>query len=616
MRYRKEIDGLRALAVIPVIFYHAGFTLFSGGYIGVDVFFVISGYLITSIILTEKSLRNFSLINFYERRTRRILPALFLVMLSCLVFAWIYYLPSELKIFGLNLAAAAIFLANIYTYLFDGDYFGIQSEYNPILHLWSLALEEQFYIFFPLILLSSLHFKRKKNTVACLGILALTSIILSQLLSKYNPLLNFYLLPTRAWELLIGSLIAFYHANQEDKNHSHFLGHVGSLIGLLLILYAVFTYDKLTPFPSFYALAPTLGAALIIIFGNDKTFVGKLLGFRPFVILGLISFSAYLWHQPLFAFARKQSLDNPSVVFMSFLILASMLLAYLTWRYIEKPFRDKNRFNRFQIFTFAGLGVSFFILFGVIGYFNGGYPNRNPIFARLEFNNGLSRDCNGNYSINSKCSTGSNPSAAIFGNSYAMHLMDGFISSYPNATFAQLTQDSCSPYRGNQTKRLGKNDCNEFYESSMQTLKNNKEIKNVIISGDFGNLTNDNNIENFKETIQSLKNEGKKVTLIGPTPSNNTDFGKCFVKNKNSFSNCNFMRSSIKTDYLDRIRALKLISSELHIDFFDLTDIICENEICFPSKNSILIYRDDGHLSREGSRHVIEALSNRLIIAN
>jgi peptidoglycan/LPS O-acetylase OafA/YrhL len=213
MKYRAEIDGLRALSVISIIFYHAGFKLFSGGYIGVDVFFVISGYLITSIILTEKGTNDFSLINFYERRARRILPALFLVMIVSLIFAWFYYLPSELKVFGLNLAAAAIFLANIYTYLFEGDYFGIHSEYNPILHLWSLAVEEQFYIFYPLALLATLHFK-EKFAIIFMAVLALISFIFSQYLSTYNPLLNFYLLPTRAWELLIGAFIAFYHANQ------------------------------------------------------------------------------------------------------------------------------------------------------------------------------------------------------------------------------------------------------------------------------------------------------------------------------------------------------------------------------------------------------------------
>ena len=609
MRYRSEIDGLRALALVPVMFYHAEFSLFSGGYVGVDVFFVISGYLITSIILAEKHVNDFSLINFYERRARRIFPALFLVMLTCLVFSWFYYLPSELKIFGSNLAAAAIFLANVYTYLFDGDYFGIQSEYNPILHLWSLAVEEQFYIFYPLVLLASLHFS-KKIAIICLSLIAFISFILALLLSIYNAPLNFYLLPSRAWELLIGAFIAFYYSSSNIKNHSHLAEQVGSLIGLLLIIYSVLVYDKETPFPGFYALAPTIGAALIIIFGTHKTFVGKMLGLKLFTGLGLISYSAYLWHQPLFAFYRKQSLSEPSAVFMVFLILTSLVLAYLTWRFIEKPFRNNKDFKRSQVFTFAGLGVSFFLFFGLIGYFNGGYPNRDPLFTRLEFNNGLSRQCNGNYLVNSTCSTGSNPSTAIFGNSYAMHLMDGFISAYPNVAFVQLTQDSCAPYKSTQAKRLGKNDCNKFYEYSMTTLKQNNEIKNVIISADFGNLVDDN-VNQFKDTIQLLKSYGKKVILVGPTPRNGTDFGKCFVLNKNSFTNCNFLRKSVKPEYSDRVSALKVISSELQIDFFDLTDIICDKEICSSSYNDILVYRDDGHLSREGSRYVIQELFNK-----
>ena len=289
------------------------------------------------------------------------------------------------------------------------------------------------------------------------------------------------------------------------------------MIGLLLLFYTSVAYNNETPFPSFYALIPTLGATLIIVFGTHKTYVGKLLGSRCISGLGLISYSAYLWHQPLFAFARKQSLNAPSTLFMCLFIITTFLLAYFTWRYIETPFRNKNRFKRSQIFIFAGLGVSIFLVFGIIGYFNGGYPNRDPLFARLGFNNGLSRQCNGNYSINQACSTGVNPSTAIFGNSYAMHLMDGFISTYPKVAFVQLTQDTCSPYKSNQVKRLGKNDCNMFFESSMATLTQNSEIRNVIISSDFGSLVFDNNINHFKDALQSLKDKGKKVILIGPT---------------------------------------------------------------------------------------------------
>lgn len=615
MRYRAEIDGLRALAVMSVIFYHADFHLFSGGYVGVDVFFVISGYLITSIILNEKNANIFSLINFYERRARRILPALFLVMLTVLLFAWFYYLPSELKVFGLNLSAAAVFLANIYTYLFDGDYFGVQSEYNPILHLWSLAVEEQFYIFFPLVLLATLHFD-KKITIICLSIIAFISFTFAQLLSIHNTPLNFYLLQTRAWELLIGSFIAFYYVNRKIKYQNYLVEEAGSLIGFQLIVYAVLAYDKQTPFPSFYTLAPTIGAALIIIFGNHKTLVGKMLGSKLFSSLGLISYSAYLWHQPVFVFARKQSMNELSTVFMSLLILTSIMFAYITWRYIEKPFRNKNRFKRNQIFIFAVLGFSFFLVFGIVGYFNGGYPKRDPLFTRLEFNNGLSRQCNGNYSINSTCTSDNNPTTAIFGNSYAMHLMDGFMSTYPNIAFVQLTQDSCSPYKANQIKRFGKNECNNFYESSMETLKKNKEIKNVIISSDFGNIFNDNNINNLKNTIQQLKENGKNITLVGPTPSNGKDFGKCFVLNKNSLEKCNFMRNSIKPEYTNKVKALKEISYETRISFIDLTEIICQKETCFSSNKEIFIYRDDGHLSREGSRYVIKEIANKLEIIN
>lgn len=615
MKYRAEIDGLRALAVISVILYHAGFKLFSGGYVGVDVFFVISGYLIATIILTEFEAGTFSLIHFYERRTRRILPALFVVIFVCVIYAWFNYLPSELKIFGQNLVAVVFFIGNVYSYLFNGNYFGIQSDSNSLLHLWSLAVEEQYYVLFPLFLMKAWKLG-KRLIVGLLGVVFLISLASAQWLSVKNPSFNFFMLPTRSWELLIGAFIAFYYARHNIKKNHHNIEQLGSLLGLMLIVYSVFTYNDQTPFPSVYALAPTIGAALIIIFTTNKTIVGNLLGSKPFVTIGLISYSAYLWHQPLFAFSRHQSLSQPGLVFTGFLALLSLILAYLTWRFIERPFRNKHNFTRNQIFTLSTLCSTLFITFGLIGYFNGGYPIRDTLFKRLEFNTGLSMSCNGNYSINSSCSTASYPSSAIFGNSYAMHLVDGFVSTYPNHSFVQLTQDSCSPYKSIQATKFGKIDCNKFYEYSMDTMKKNDEIKNVIISSPFLNLLEGDNTNSFKMTIQSLTKSNKRVIIVGPTVDNANDTAKCFISNRNSFENCNFLRNSIKEDHFKKILALKNIASEMNAEFFDLTDIICDKTTCHASLGTYLIYRDAGHLSREGSRYVIQQLHDKLKLKN
>jgi len=363
VNYRREIDGLRALAVIPVILFHAGFEWFSGGYIGVDVFFVISGYLISSIIIAEKEAKTFTFSHFYERRARRILPALFFVLFICLPFAWFWLLPNELEEFGEGLVAVTIFASNILFWL-KTDYFATDAEFIPLLHTWSLAVEEQFYIFFPLLLIA-LWRLGQRWLIAAITLIALVSLAASEWLWRYAAEANFYLLISRAWELMIGTLIAFYlyhHPQQQQHNKTT---QIASMLGLLLILYAIFFFDKAIPFPSLYALIPTIGTGLIILFATPHTLVGKLLSLPLLVGIGLISYSAYLWHQPIFAFVRIHHLEPPSSLFLVSLSLLSLILAYLSWKFIEQPFRNKQRFNQRKIFCLAIIGSLLFISIGL-----------------------------------------------------------------------------------------------------------------------------------------------------------------------------------------------------------------------------------------------------------
>jgi len=303
MDYRREIDGLRALAVLPVILFHAGFETFSGGFVGVDVFFVISGYLITTIILAELEQGNFSIVNFYERRARRILPALFSVMLVCIPFAWFWLLPSNMKDFSQSLVAVSVFASNILFWRESG-YFDTAAELKPLLHTWSLSVEEQYYVLFPLFLM--IFWKLGKRWIlVTLGLVFVASLAVAQWAAYAKPAAAFYLLPPRGWELLIGAFAAFYLSQANRKDFGKGLSEFGGWLGVALILYAVFAYSKATPFPGFYALVPTLGTVLIILFATKQTAVGKLLGNKAFVGVGLISYSAYLWHQPLFAFASR-----------------------------------------------------------------------------------------------------------------------------------------------------------------------------------------------------------------------------------------------------------------------------------------------------------------------
>ncbi|MEX2468298.1 MAG: acyltransferase, partial [Pseudohongiellaceae bacterium] len=334
MHYRREVDGLRAVAVIPVIFFHAGFELFQGGYVGVDVFFVISGYLITALILKEKEEGRFSLLEFYERRVRRIIPALFLVMMCCIPFAVLWMAPEQLKAFSQSVLAMSLFASNILFWRESG-YFDTAAEEKPLLHTWSLAVEEQYYLFFPLFIML-FWFLGRGGLARLTAAVAFISLLLAEYGWRYEPDANFYLLPTRAWELFVGALCAFYSFGKAPRNSEPL-----ALLGLAGILLAIFFYSEATPFPSVYALAPVLGAALIILYGGQATVVGRLLSTPLPVAIGLISYSAYLWHQPLFAFARIRSPGDPGVSLMLALSGASLLLATLSWRYVEIPFRRR-----------------------------------------------------------------------------------------------------------------------------------------------------------------------------------------------------------------------------------------------------------------------------------
>jgi peptidoglycan/LPS O-acetylase OafA/YrhL len=363
MNYRREIDGLRALAVLPVMLFHAGFELFSGGFVGVDVFFVISGYLITTIILAELELEKFSIFNFYERRARRILPALFLVMLVCIPFAWVLMTPADLNSFAKSLVAVPLFVSNIFFWR-DGGYFETAAELKPLLHTWSLAVEEQYYVLFPLFLM--FFWKLGKRWIhATLIFVFLASVTLAQWGAYAKPDASFYLLPTRGWELLIGAFAALYLSTENRKEFSKSLSDFLGWLGVALILYAVFAYSKATPFPGLYALIPSLGAVLIILFATQQTTVGKFVGNNLFVGVGLISYSAYLWHQPVLAFARHWFKDLDQFLIL-LLVTLVFVISYFSWRFIEQPFRSKDRFNRKFIFIASFLGGLIFIF---IGYF-------------------------------------------------------------------------------------------------------------------------------------------------------------------------------------------------------------------------------------------------------
>ena len=372
--YRAHIDGLRAVAVMPVVLYHAGFSTFSGGFVGVDVFFVISGFLITSLIASDLEGGKFSILNFYERRIRRIFPALFAVIAACSIAAWFTFMPVEFAYFGRSALAAALFGSNI-LFFDESGYFDTAAQLKPLLHTWSLAVEEQFYIFFPLMLMVLHKLGRSRLTIA-LVILAILSFALNLWATEKEPEFAFFMSPPRFWELLLGALLAM---GVVPNSASRRVNQILMTLGLGLIAFAVFTYSEAMSFPGIAALAPCLGAAMVLLGGHQDGPVVRMLSIRPIVFLGLISYSLYLWHWPIIVFVRYYFGEEPSVTQASSIICASLVIAVLSWRWIEQPFRQRRyAISRPALFKSAAAAMVATGTFGLIINAYEGVASRLP----------------------------------------------------------------------------------------------------------------------------------------------------------------------------------------------------------------------------------------------
>ncbi|RZS38773.1 peptidoglycan/LPS O-acetylase OafA/YrhL [Limnobacter thiooxidans] len=369
MRYRPEINGLRAIAVMSVVVYHAFPNILPGGFAGVDVFFVISGYLITSLILVDLESGSFSFSRFYERRFRRLLPAFAFVVLCAIPISLFGMLDHDLSNFGKSIVASIFFASNIY-FSTAVDYFSPNSESLLLLHTWSLSLEEQFYLFFPFLLVFLYNYS-KRFLGAVIFLLALFSFG-----SLYFPLgieqkFKFYLLPFRAWELLLGSLIAVGLFERVLCKIGTRWKDIGCLFGLVCIIASIFVLNKNTPYPSYVTLLPVFGTFFVIIFAEQGSFVYKILTYKPLSLVGLISYSFYLWHHLVFSSARIFSLGNPSVFLLSICLVSSFCLAYLTWLFVEEPLRNIKA-DRRSVFSTSLLGMFVLALIGFSLHFKSG----------------------------------------------------------------------------------------------------------------------------------------------------------------------------------------------------------------------------------------------------
>jgi len=440
LKHRPEIDGLRAIAVLVVALYHGGLG-FSGGYVGVDVFFVISGYLITSLIWKDLEAGTFTFSHFWERRARRIVPAMVVVVAATIAIGCIFLFPVDLQSLGRATASQSIFAAN-FNYWQEAGYFGGAAEEKPLVHTWSLAVEEQFYLFMPFIAWGAFRGRRTRTRRGAMalfsGLLALSLGLGVYGVSRF-PSAAFYLLPTRAWELLSGAVLALAPP-AIGFLRSRLLKESAALLGLASILVASLAYTPSTRFPGAAALLPCAGAWLVI-WANGRSsedeglpLVGRLLSARPVVFIGLVSYSFYLWHWPFLTFIRYISIDSPPAYVRLLAIIAGFLCAILSWKFIEKPFREKRIASGRSIFVFAALGLLALFACGISIYKASGLPGRFPA-AVVEYANAKD-DLSFRINLDMKSAERGEltplggPSAApswlIWGDSHAMSMLPAF----------------------------------------------------------------------------------------------------------------------------------------------------------------------------------------------
>lgn len=521
-RYRPDIDGLRALAVTAVVLYHLDVWPVRGGYVGVDVFFVISGYLITGILRSDIERDRYSIASFYDRRIRRIFPALFAMMGATALAAAAFFLPPEITDFARSAVAATLFVSNMH-FMAVTDYFNNFTDGNPLLHTWSLAVEEQFYIVFPL-LLYGLRRVARLTLLITLGVLGLLSFALSVHLVKTNQIAAFYLAPSRAWELLIGSLLVL---RVVPPLRRAWLREAVAALGLLLIVASILKFYAAMPFPGVRALMPCLGAACLIHAGEGgSSRVTRLLSLKPVVFVGLISYSLYLWHWPIIVFARLWWIAPMGALGTVLILGASVAAGTLSWRFVERPFRDRSlldaplRLRGAALAAMAGtLAVAGVLLLSdglarlfppevdrLAGFLH--YDDR-PIYRRGTCFLDSHVDSLANYDP-SVCMarTPGRPAVLLIGDSHGAHLWHGLAAALPKADVLQATASGCKPV----FDQPGVPTCRALIDRALDTAVTSGTIDAVVLSARWEAA----DIPALLDTVGRLAPHVRRVFVAGP----------------------------------------------------------------------------------------------------
>lgn len=632
LSYRPEIDGLRSIAVISVILYHAQFFIlekhwFKGGYIGVDVFFVISGYLITRIILSElQTTGSFSFLNFYERRARRILPMLLVVIFVSIPFAWQKLLPSELVEYAKSILSSLFFGSNFFFYFTTTQYGAESSLLKPLLHTWSLGVEEQFYIVFPIVAIIAFKFFRS-HFLTIIVALCLLSLQLADMLAVKHPDLNFYLTSSRFWELAVGSMLAYRELNDKALEES-FLTRILPITGLFLIAHSILFFDDNTSHPSFYTITPILGVVLIIGFSSSNELVGKILGYKPFVWVGLVSYSAYMWHFPIFAFARMgEHLSNSNKIEW---IILTFILSIISYFSVEKPFRSKKIISS-KVFLLATTGFVLIAIFGA-GYaihkngFGGRYnlygtTGKEMVYYREQYWDDYSPFYNKKKFYLKDFPLTEKKNVYVIGNSWGHDIAVSLASSSNfNVQYKNMTGHKCNEFIIPTYPPSDK----EYEGWKGACLLNVELFENIPLHTDIVVLSD--NIfeigqyekaevkESFLKNLRTLRERFQgKILIIKGRPVWKVDGYRLLLEYRPPTESANQRVQKELTVSLTKLQQTnayyKKFFEKYDVSYASLVDKLCNDGICKLYGGGSVFYFDSTHMTREGDLFVQDFLA-------
>lgn len=643
LSYRPEIDCLRAIAVLAVMFYHAGFGFLPNGFLGVDIFFVISGYLITGILITDLEAKQFSLLHFYERRARRILPALSLVVLVSAVCAWFWLLPHELEAFGNSVFATALFHSNFY-FASTSGYFATASEELPLLHTWSLAVEEQFYFVFPLLLWAAwryfgAYFRRLFIPLLLLATVASFIYFLGNA-AKNDAV--YYWPHARAWELLLGVMVAF-GLQGKPLPEASIKVDVLPLLGLLLVYLAMtakLKYNVLNI--GLLTLQACLGAVLLLYFGRAKGLVNHILSSRVLVFVGLISYSAYLWHFPIFAFARLQFNYQPASDWGFALILACLLLAWLSWLYVEQPFRKNKNISKRKLVTTALISITALALTGCAlkaeqGHINRASMQKIKAYAEVRAQKGWGERYCEAHNLNLSwapvvCLIGDpsqTPSGVVWGDSLGGSLIYGMNQALKEKkiAFLAVVSNACPPIEGLNHPKY---DCHKLrHQQTIQKLISDNSLRHLVWIGNFVGAMNSSgtpiNIGNqpttpalvqqsMLNTLKQLSKYNKKVVLVKTPPIMPLSVPEFYMRKKLNKQKGELMISA--KNYQAFVAPLNpiIIGKPSEVSIINSEKFFCDANYCYARNNKDeLLFMDTNHFSQKKSLQISKAVIKELL---